>query len=218
MMQCENKIPIGYIPSGSTNDFAKSLHIPKKMDMAAKKIVQGKSFPCDVGLFNQDSFVYIAGFGMFTEVSYETNQNVKNVLGHMAYVLEGMRRLPAVKSYQMKVSYDDNVIEGDFIFGMVTNSLSVGGFKRITGKNVELNDGVFEVTLIKRPLTTAQLNDAIAALMIRDIDARFMYCFKTSRIVFESEEKVAWTLDGEFGGEHRNVLIENVKQAVEIII
>ncbi len=217
MMRCETRIPIGYIPAGSTNDFANSLHIPKNMLHAAEVAVNGDLFPCDIGAINEDdSFVYIAAFGLFTDVSYETNQQVKNVLGHMAYIMEGMKRLSTIESYQMKVFHDDVLIEGDFLFGMVTNSISVGGFKRITGKYVELDDGVFEVTLIKRPANAAELNSIMAALVMRDIDADCMYCFKTNSIRFESEQKIAWTLDGEFGGMHHDVFINNCKHAVEI--
>lgn len=210
--------PIGYIPAGSTNDFANSLELPKSMKSAAQTAVSGKPFACDIGSFNSNSFVYIAAFGLFTEVSYETSQEVKNVLGHMAYVLEGVKKLTAIKSYHMKISTQDTVIEDDFLYGMVTNSVSVGGFKGITGKFVDLSDGVFEVTLIKVPRSLEDLNQIIGALTLRDIDAAQMYCFKTSWLKFESEEEVAWTLDGEFGGRHTEVTIENLKRQLTIMV
>lgn len=218
MMQCEKRKTIGYLPAGSTNDFANSLHIPKNMIKAARTVVDGEKFPCDIGAFNDDSFVYIAAFGMFTDVSYETNQNVKNVLGHMAYILEGMKRIIDVPSYQLKIFYEDQIIEDEFVFGMITNSESVGGFKRITGNWVELDDGVFEVTLIKKPTNPLELNSILSALVLKDIDTEYMYCFRTNRIEFQSEKAIAWTLDGEFGGDHREVVIENQKQAIEIMI
>lgn len=218
MMQCEKKLPIGYIPSGSTNDFAKSLKIPGNMIRAAHTAIVGDSFLYDVGKFNQNAFVYIAAFGLFTDVSYETKQAVKNVLGHMAYVLEGMKRLSSIKSYHLKAVYEDGTIEGDFIFGMVTNSMSVGGFKRITGKNVELDDGMFEVTLIKMPTSPIELNRILMALTTRIMDTECMRYFKTSRITFESRDELPWTLDGEFGGTHRKVEIENMQKALEIKI
>lgn len=208
--------PIGYIPAGSTNDFGGSLALPKNMVKAAKTIVEGRNFPCDVGAFNRDYFVYIAAFGLFTEVSYETGQDMKNLLGHMAYLLEGMKRLSAIRSYHMKVSYDDKVIEDDFIFGMITNSVSVGGFKRITGKNVKLNDGVFEVTLIKLPKNPIEMNNIMVSLLNRDIDTDAMYCFRTDKLTIQATENIAWTLDGEFGGKHKNVQIENLCKAMEI--
>ena len=183
---------------------------------AAETIVKGNDFACDVGSFNQDVFVYIAAFGLFTDVSYETGQDMKNVLGHMAYLLEGMKRLPAIRSYPMRVTYDDTTIEDDFIFGMITNSVSVGGFKRITGKNVKLDDGVFEVTLIKRPKNPMELNNIMVSLLNRDIDTNAMYCFRTSRLEITSTEPLPWTLDGEYGGTHTKVVIENICKGMDI--
>ena len=216
MMRSRFRTPIGYIPAGSTNDFGGSLSLPKNMLKAAKIVVDGCDFPCDVGAFNKDVFVYIAAFGLFTEVSYETDQEIKNVLGHMAYLLEGMKSLSNIRSYPIKVTYDDQVIEDDFIFGMVTNSSSVGGFKHITGKNVELNDGVFEVTLIKRPKNPMELNNVVVSLLNRDIDSDAMYCFKTTALTIESEEEMAWTRDGEYGGIHKRVEIQNLCKEIDI--
>lgn len=216
MMKSPFRTPIGYIPAGSTNDFGGSLHLPKNMLKAADIVVNGSDFPCDVGVFNDDIFVYIAAFGLFTDVSYETNQDVKNVLGHMAYLLEGVKRLSAIRSYQMKVTYDGGVIEDEFVFGMITNSESVGGFKRITGKNVTLNDGVFEVTLIKKPKNAIELNEITRCLMNQEISTKAMYCFKTAKLTVEPAEPIAWTLDGENGGIHETVNIENLCKAMEI--
>lgn len=212
------KVPVGYIPAGSTNDFGGSLRIPKDMLEAARVAVGGKTYACDIGTFNEDIFVYIAAFGLFTDVSYETNQQVKNVLGHMAYLLEGMKRLSAIQSYELSVSYEDVKIEGEFIFGMITNSLSVGGFKKITGKNVVLDDGVFEVTLIKRPSNPMELNQIMSALMNQDIDTACMYCFRTQKLMIESKKEIAWTLDGEYGGSHKKIVIKNKNRAQEILV
>ena len=216
IMKSVRRRPIGYIPAGSTNDFAQSLNIPKNMAEAAKIAVSGRMFACDVGSFNEKTFVYIAAFGLFTEVSYETSQDVKNVLGHMAYLLEGMKRLSAIRSYPMRITYGDTTIVDDFIFGMVTNSASVGGFKRITGKNVRLDDGVFEVTLIKRPKNPIELNNIMVSLLNRDIDTDAMYCFRTSKVEITSAEPLSWTLDGEYGGTHTKVVIENICRGVDI--
>ncbi len=210
------QIPIGYIPAGSTNDFGGSLNLPKNMKQAARIAVEGRNFACDVGIFNEDIFVYVAAFGLFTEVSYATDQEIKNVLGHMAYLLEGMKLLTSIKSYRLKVTAGEKVIEDDFIFGMITNSVSVGGFKRITGRNVVLDDGVFEVTLIKLPRTPLELNRLIAALVDRDIDAQSMYCFHASDLVVESSEPLAWTRDGEYGGSHERVHIQNRHKGITI--
>ena len=213
----EKRIPIGYIPAGTTNDFAKSLEIPRNMPEAAKAAMSGKPFACDIGSFNEDFFVYIASFGIFTEVSYSTKQEMKNVLGHMAYVLEGMKSLYNIKSYKMRVSSDEMEFEGDFLFGMITNSKSVGGFKGIVKGNVEFDDGVYEATFIKRPKNPLELQEILTSLLIEEIDSNYMYSFKTRKLVIEAEESVSWTLDGEFGGEHHQVIIENNQKAVEII-
>lgn len=214
----EKRIPIGYIPAGSTNDFANSLKIPKNMLEAADTVVNGEIFHCDVGRFNQETFVYIAAFGLFTDVSYETPQNVKNVLGHLAYVLEGAKRIYNIPSYVMKVEYDGNVIEDEFIYGMITNSRSVGGFKNIIGKNVVFDDGEFEVTLIKKPKNLLELQEIIAALLIETMDTHYMYSFRANKITFESDEEIPWTQDGEFGGVHARVEIENIRRGLDIVV
>ncbi|MBQ2100278.1 MAG: diacylglycerol kinase family lipid kinase [Lachnospiraceae bacterium] len=216
MIQSGIRTPLGYIPAGSTNDFGESLGLSKNMVQAAETAVTGKDFLCDMGQFNEDVFVYIAAFGLFTDVSYETDQAMKNVLGHMAYILEGMKRLSNVKSFPLKVTHDGEVIEDEFIFGMITNSRSVGGFKNITGKNVELDDGLFEVTLIKMPTNPVELSNIMGALLNRDIDSELMYCFRASEITVESPEPIAWTLDGENGGAHERAVIKNLHQSVSI--
>lgn len=212
------QVPIGYIPTGTTNDFARSLHISKNMLEAADTAVNGVPLACDIGVFNSDIFVYIAAFGLFTDVSYETKQSVKNVLGHLAYVLEGAKSIFNIPSYRVKIFHDGEVIEGDFMFGMVTNSRSVGGFQGIIGKDVVFDDGEFEVTLIKTPKNPLELNEIIAALLIRQIDSKHIYSFRTGKIRFESLEEIPWTLDGEFGGEHDIVEILNRKQGIEIMV
>ena len=185
-------VPVGYIPAGTTNDFAKSLHIPRKPLAAADNAVKGVPFPCDIGKFNDSVFVYIAAFGIFTDVSYETDQAVKNVLGHMAYILEGAKRIFNIPSYKIKVEHDGEVIEDEFIFGMVTNSRSVGGFSNMVGKNIVFDDGLFEVTLIKTPKNPIALQEIIAALLIEQVDTKHMYTFKTKKITFDSVEEIPW--------------------------
>lgn len=214
----EKRIPIGYIPAGTTNDFARSLEIPRNMPEAARNIMQGVPFPCDVGSFNDDSFVYIASFGIFTEVSYSTKQEVKNVLGHMAYILEGMKSLYNIKSYNMKITSEEMQFEGDFLFGMVTNSKSVAGFKGLVRGDVQFDDGVYEVTFIRRPRNPLELQEILSALLKEELDSHYMYSFRTRHLTVESEEMIPWTLDGEFGGEHKNVEISNNQKAVDIII
>lgn len=216
MMQCTERLPIGYVPAGSTNDFANSLGIPRSMIKAADVVVNGRNFSCDIGDFNNDSFIYVAAFGLFTDVSYETKQDVKNVLGHTAYLLEGVKRLSSIKSCRMRIVYDDICLEDEYIYGMITNSNSIGGFKGITGKTVELNDGLFEVTLVRKPTIAREMNNIVAALADKRIDSEFIKTFKASKIIIESEQEVAWTLDGEYGGSHTRVQIENKKEALEI--
>ncbi len=227
MMQSGFKTTIGYIPAGSTNDFANSLRISSTMKKAAETVVNGTVFSCDVGRFNDDVFVYIAAFGLFTEVSYGTRQEMKNMLGHMAYLLEGVKHLQNIKSYHLKVtSVSENgettVIEDNFVYGMVTNSYSVGGFKSIAGNvfkgKIALDDGLFEVTLIRTPRNPMELNSILAALAIQNIDTQYMYSFKSGRLVIESEEEIAWTLDGEFGGTHTEVTLTNEKRAMDIMV
>lgn len=218
MMKRKNKIPIGYIPAGTTNDFANSLHISRDVLSAANTAVHGKEFACDIGTFNEDVFVYVAAFGLFTDVAYQTNQTLKNMLGHAAYVLEGAKRLSNIPAYKIKITCDDRVIEDEFMIGMVTNSKSVAGFKGITGKQVTFDDGEFEVTLIKRPKNPVELQAIITAFLMGNFDTEYMYMFKTKEIVFESMEEIPWTLDGEFGGQHDFVKINNQKQALKFMI
>ena len=194
MMKREKKIPVGYIPTGTTNDFASSLHIPKNLLQAASTAAGGKEFPCDIGRFNGDVFVYIAAFGLFTDVSYETKQEMKNVLGHLAYVLEGATRIFDIPSYKLKVTHDGETIEDEFIYGE------------------------FEVTLIRTPKNPLALQEIIGALLSSQINTKHIYSFKTGEIHFESVEEIPWTLDGEFGGEHDSVCIKNAKQALKIVV
>lgn len=218
MMKREDRDPIGYIPAGTTNDFANSLHIPKDVLKAADNAVNGSKFCCDVGKFNDGIFVYIAAFGLFTDVSYETKQELKNVLGHLAYLLEGTKRLFNIPSYRIKVEHDGEVIEDEFVFGMVTNSRSVGGFRNMIGKEVAFDDGLFEVTLIKTPKNPIALQEIIASLLIEQVDTKHMYTFKTGKITFESIEEIPWTLDGEYGGSHDEVVIENLQKQLHLMV
>lgn len=218
MMQSEVRAPLGYIPAGSTNDFANSLEIPKDMIQAAKTAVLGVPFSCDVGEFNGDYFIYVAAFGIFTDVSYATSQELKNALGHVAYILEGAKRLYTIKTYHMRVEYDGNEIEGDFLLGMITNSTSVGGFKNMTGKDVKLDDGMFEVTLIHKPKNIIELNTIIASLTNLKDETDLIDSFRAESVKFYSEEEIPWTLDGEFGGDHKEVQIKDHCKAVDIMI
>lgn len=218
MMKRENRIPIGYIPTGTTNDFASSLHISKDILRAADTTVHGVPFACDIGTFNEDIFVYVAAFGLFTDVSYQTNQSLKNLLGHAAYVLEGAKRLSNIPSYRLKIRYGGTVLEEEFMIGMVTNSRSVAGFRNIMGKKVLFDDGEFEVTLIKKPKNPIELQEIASALLLGKFETKQIYTFKAKDITFESDEMIPWTLDGEFGGQHNTVHITNQMRALQIMI
>ncbi len=214
----EDRIPIGYIPTGTTNDFANSLHISRDIMEATDTAVHGKPFACDVGRFNKDVFVYVAAFGLFTDVPYQTDQKLKNALGHAAYVLEGAKRLSNIPSYHIEIEADGRKIEDEFMIGMITNSKSVAGFRSIMGKDVKFDDGEFEVMLIKKPKSLIGLQEIITALLIENFDTKHMYTFKAKDIKLKSKEEIPWTLDGEFGGQHEEVHIINKKQALEIMI
>ena len=217
LMLKESKTPIGYIPAGSTNDFANSLFMPKDPLLLAENIMQENIYRCDVGRFNNKTFAYVAAFGLFTDVSYNTPQDMKNILGHLAYVREGARKLFDIRSYPLRVRADDIEIEGDFIYGMVTNSRSVGGFKTLT-HNVDMDDGLFEVTLIEMPKNPLELQQIVTALMMAEDNIDLIHSFKTGRITFEAEELIPWTLDGEYGGSYRLAEVENRHQALSLYL
>jgi diacylglycerol kinase (ATP) len=216
MMKSAKKIPIGYLPAGTTNDFVSNLHIPKNIVDAANIITKGQPYTCDIGSFNKDYFTYVAAFGVFTNVPYETKQEVKNVLGYFAYILEGIKRLTEIKSYHLKVEYHDKAVTGDFIFGMATNSTSVAGFKNLTDSPIHLNDGLFEVTLIKMPKSPLELQEIVTSLIAQESNMKHILTFKANQLAITGDEKIAWTLDGEFGGEHEKVIIKNLKEQIEI--
>ncbi|BCN32148.1 diacylglycerol/lipid kinase family protein [Anaeromicropila herbilytica] len=214
LMLLENRPHVGYIPTGTTNDFASGLNISKNMIKAAHTTVEGEDFPYDIGSLNDDFFTYSAAFGAFTDVSYGTPQATKNVLGRLAYILEGVKRIPSIKSYHLVVEHDGETIEDDFIFGMITNSTSIGGFKGLSGKKVILDDGLFEVALIKMPQNPLDLQLIISSLVLRDPNAKYIYSFHSNEIKITSKEDLPWALDGEFGGEFKEMTIRNHKQAV----
>ncbi len=218
IMETGSSTRIGYIPAGSTNDFANSLFIPKSMTAAASNIMEEVLYQCDIGRFNKHTFAYVAAFGLFTDVSYQTNQDMKNILGYAAYFLEGVKRLFDIKSYRIKVESAELNTEKDFIYGMVTNSRSIGGFKHLTGKNVDMDDGVFEVTLIQMPANPMELQEIITAMLNGDDTTDLIYSFKTSHIKFTSTEPIPWTLDGEFGGIHHEADIVNKHKALNLFL
>lgn len=217
MREADLNIPLGYIPAGSTNDFARTLGIPSDMVKAAEIAVGEHVFPCDVGQFNDDTFIYIAGFGIFTEISYDTPQELKNVLGHAAYILSAAKSLASIPNYLMQIEANGEVIQDRFIYGMITNSVSVAGFKGLTGKDVQLDDGEFEVTLIKSPNNPIELSEIIEYLTGLITETKMVYTFKASEILIRSRSSVSWTMDGENGGDHWGVRIKNHHRKINIL-
>ncbi len=209
---------VGYIPSGSTNDFAGSIGIPKHAERAADTVVDGEAFQCDIGRFNgKDYFVYVAAFGILTDVSYQTKQELKNLLGHAAYIIEGVKRLGSWRSYSLEVESDAFSGSGDFIYGMASNANSIGGFKGLPGKDIELDDGLFEVMLVRTPLNLQDWQRTINALLMNEKSNDNVIRFKTHRLMIRSREPVAWTRDGEDGGEHTCVELENMPRVLTIM-
>lgn len=220
LMQSENKIPIAYIPAGSTNDFAKCLGIPSDTSDALRWILNGVPTRCDIGALNQRFFTYIAAFGAFTNVTYETSQQIKNILGHSAYLLNGLMQITSLRSQRMRIEYNGTSIEDDFIFGMVTNSASVAGL--LSMNDFLLDDGVLEVTLIKKPANIVQLRKIVLSLIniSEEINKEYVKFFRTDKITFTSldGQPIAWTTDGEFGGEAIENTVACHNKAVEFIV
>ena len=216
LMNAQIERPVGFIPTGSTNDFANSLNLSSDPIDAARVAVSDDLIRCDVGRFKEDYFVYVAAFGLFTEASYATSQELKNLIGHTAYILEGVRQLTEIPSVHMTVENDGQILEGNFLFGMVTNSVTIGGIKGLITEEVGLNDGLFEVTLIETPGNPLELSEILGFFTNLNRQTRLVHTFHAAEIKFASEEKVAWTLDGEFGGEHDTVTILNIPGQLEI--
>lgn len=217
-MELPQKPYLGYLPSGTVNDFASTLNISRNPREQVRNILQQRPFACDIGQFNENFFTYVAGFGAFTDVSYTTPQATKSILGKAAYFLESIRHLPSITTYHLKVTYKGNYIEDDFTFGAVTNSKSVAGMQSISTKMAELDDGLFEVLLIRMPQNPLDLQIIITTLMKQEINERFMCFFKTDHIEIECEEGLQWTLDGENGGSHKKAVIENKNKAITFLV
>jgi lipid kinase, YegS/Rv2252/BmrU family len=218
LMKLENKPEIVYIPSGSTNDFATSLKLPKNMLEAAGLIDKGSVYACDIGKFDNKYFAYVAAFGLFTDVPYMTMQQTKNILGHQAYIFEAIKRLAKIKPYHMKFEYDDKVIEDDFLYGMISNTTSVGGFKNIISDNICMNDGLFEVALIKMPTKPSELADIIQGLILKGNSSEYIKRFKVSNMHITTESNIDWVLDGEYGGNTNDFYVSAIKEAINIKI
>lgn len=214
LMESDTRPPLGYIPAGTTNDFALSLGISKVPAEAAAVAVGDNLQALDIGRFNDRYFNYIAAFGVFTEVSYATPQQSKNIFGRVAYILEGVKALTNIKQHHIRVTSAEMTLEDDFIYGMVSNSVSVGGFKAITPDGVALDDGLHEVLLVYPVENPMELQWLVNDLLTHNMEStRFVY-FRTSQITFDATEEVPWTLDGEFGGSTKRAEISNCARAI----
>ena len=212
------RLPLGYVPEGTTNDFAYSLKLPVDMSRAAELAAHGSGIPSDIGTMNGEPFTYTACFGLFTEVTYETPQNIKNAIGRTAYLMNGASKLMHIKSYPVKVQGEGFVIEDEFIYGMVANSNSVGGFKGITGRDVALDDGYFELILIKKPKNLIEFNEIVNALLANHLEnCENIRYERVNHVTISTEQALPWNLDGEFGGEYKTAEIIIHKQKIDYV-
>ncbi len=210
-------VPIGYIPAGSTNDFAASLGLPTDPLKAAQQILEGTPCRYDIGQFGQRYFSYVASFGAFTKSSYSTPQSVKNALGHTAYVLSGIQELSQLRNTHMRLELDGEVIEDDFLFGAISNSTSVGGILTLDPKQVDMCDGKFEVLLVRVPRNLVELTECIQALQSQKYNCSAITFRSASHLRVSSSEEVTWTLDGERADVMEPVEIRNLHHAISLL-
>ena len=210
--------PIGYLPAGSTNDFASSLHLSKNLVEAARDIVEGTPRRLDVGRFNDRYFSSVASFRAFTRASYATPQNVKNALGHLAYILSGIKELAYIRSRRLRFTLDDGrVLEDEYIFGAISNSTSVAGILTLSEDLVDMNDGVFELLLVRKPENLLELNDCVLALTTQDYHMPMLTFTSARSVEIEAPEDMDWTLDGEREPGRAHCRAENLHDAIRIV-
>ena len=210
-------IPVGYIPAGSTNDFAKTLGLNDTFIRAANRIVTGSPVNVDVGKFGDRYFTYVASFGAFTRASYATPQNIKNALGHTAYLLEGISELSQIKKVPIKMELDDETVEDDFLFGAICNSTSVGGILTLDPKQVDMADGKFEVLLVRAPRDLSEIAECIQAVQKQKYNCKMITFRSASSVKITAPEDMPWTLDGEREDGHKAVEAVNLHHAIRII-
>ena len=215
----KRRIHMGYIPCGSTNDYARSLGISQNPLQAAQDIVTGEICHVDIGRLEDTFFIYVAAFGAFTDVTYSTPQNMKNSLGYAAYMLEASKTLFNLKSYDMEVSFDGEIVKGNFAYGQITNSLSIGGFKNIANsQDMAFSDGLFETVLIKMPENPIELQRIVSCLLASDLSDDMIVFRKSQRVVVKCNEEVPWTVDGEYGGTYKVTRVSNIRRALSITL
>ena len=214
----DSRPPIGYIPAGTTNDFARNLSLPRGMEKMATLAAAGEPRAVDVGRLGERYFIYVAAFGAFTDVAYKTPQQSKNALGHLAYVLQGASELANVKSYHLTIDHDGGTLEGDYLYGMVCNTVSVGGLIGLPPDQVALDDGLLEAVLVKMPLSVPDFNAALRALATQEYSSESgVTVLHSSHFHITCEEAVPFTLDGEFGGTHTRAEMEAVPTPISIV-
>lgn len=222
MLDGQTRVPIGYIPAGSTNDFASSLGLSKDVITAAKDIVNGTPRPFDIGSFNGRKFSYIASFGAFTKASYSTPQSIKNLLGHMAYILEGIKEgimtLASLNPIHMEFEADEKHYEGDYIFGAISNSTSIAGIVTLKKEYVDMSDGLFEMMLIKHPKDLLELTEIAYMLSTQNYESSLLTFVNAKTFNIRANKDVSWTLDGEYQEGCEEILIENLHHAIEIVM
>lgn len=207
---------LGYIAGGSTNDFAATLRLPSDPVEAARAIVESEERALDVGQFNRRLFMYVASFGAFTKASYSAPQNVKNDLGHLAYIIEGVKDLSSLRFYPARIEADGEVFEGRFLFGAIANATSIGGLMKLKQEDVVLDDGKFEMLLFPEPKNVNDLNDMFRALLLQDYSGNGLILRHASRITVESQEELSWSLDGEFESGGNRVEILNLHRQLTV--
>lgn len=210
--------PIGYIPSGTTNDFAASRGIPKEPVKAAQQIINGKIKKEDIGLLNQNTFNYVAAFGAFTDVSYDTPQGAKNLLGHAAYVVEGIKRIPSIDAIHIHLKCDECEINDYFSVGCILNSTSMAGINFDGKFDIRFDDGLFEILLIKKPVTLMQAQEIIWAFFTGEDTGDQIRLVRTSYAEIEFDTEIKWTLDGEYGGSFKSVKMNVLDKAVSFVL
>ena len=215
----DKRPPLGYIPGGTVNDVASTLGLSKDPIRAAQEIVTGRLYPLDIGSFGPDRFfTYVAAFGIFTDVPYETPQEDKRIWGPLAYIMNGAGALGRLKPTHVRVYYEGRKEEADVLVGLVTSTTSVGGFKATKDLGISLNDGLYEMILVRATKTLAEFNLAATRALRLDFDNDSFISAQTGALRFEFDEPVSWTVDGEFGGSVTEVEIHNEHRAIDIVV
>ena len=218
LLQSYTEVPVGYIPSGSTNDFAASLKLPRSIMQSARAIVEGEAVPYDVGRFGSRYFSYVASFGAFTRASYNTPQNVKNALGHTAYLLGGIQELSQIRKEHVRIELEDQIIEDDFLFGAICNSTSVGGILTLDPGQVDMSDGLMELLLVRMPRNLAEITECIQAVQAGRYNDCAMITFCSARkMKIYASPTMTWTLDGEREEGHSEITVENLRHAIRLM-